>query len=294
MQPWPDLKPYGRSIQLPISDLEIYFFDAGSQSKTAALLIHGLGDEADTWRHLVTPLSKKWHIIAPDLPGFGRSAKPDVAYTEDFFRLVLHELLKALDIHQVYLIGHSLGGALVQSIALESQDQALGLILLDGGLLLRPLGLNLRIFLFMIPGIGEMLYSRLRKNPQAAYETLKPYYTDIEGLPDLEREFLFLRVNQRVWNDEQRRAYFSTLRNFAAGSAWQQKNLREKLARLHLPTLIFWGERDQIYAPQSGYEMAEIQPNARLVNLPGQGHNALQENPRYIIERILADERFVD
>jgi pimeloyl-ACP methyl ester carboxylesterase len=294
MEPWPELKPYANSIKLPLSKLEIFFFDAGSTSQSAALLIHGLGDDADTWRHLITPLSKRWRIIAPDLPGFGRSAKPEATYTENFFRQVLHELLEALDIHQVTLMGHSLGGALAQSIALERQGEALGLILLDGGLLLKPLGLNLRILLFLIPGIGEMLYSRLRKNPQAAYETLQPYYKDIEGLPESEREFLFLRVNQRVWDDGQRRAYFSTLRNYAAGTARQQPNIKEKLANLHLPTLIFWGEDDQIYSPQCGDEMAELQPDARLVILPGQGHNVMQEAPRQILDKILADERFAE
>lgn len=73
MQPWPGLQPYARQVNLSKSGLSLYVYDAGPAGAGPMLLIHGLADEADTWRHLIDPLSTHHRVLAPDLPGYGRS-----------------------------------------------------------------------------------------------------------------------------------------------------------------------------------------------------------------------------
>ena len=83
---------------------------------------------AVTWpgrrgRHLASPdppLSRRWRVIAPDLPGFGRSEKPWRAYTLDFLRGCLFELLETLSIRKVLLVGHSLGGMLAHGMCMDT------------------------------------------------------------------------------------------------------------------------------------------------------------------------------
>ncbi len=108
----------------------------------------------------------------------------------------------------------------------------------------------------------------------------------MEKLPAADREFLFLRVNQRVWSDDQRRAYFSTLRNFAFEAARPPADLKKKLASLSVPTLVFWGEHDAVYAVAGGQELAGLQPGLRLVILPGMGHNIQQEAHQAILAEL--------
>ena len=96
MQPWPALAPHARQVHLPRSDLSLYLYDAGPADATPLLLVHGLGDEADTWRHLIPPLSACYRILAPDLPGYGCSDKPHRPYTVPFFKEALVELLDEL------------------------------------------------------------------------------------------------------------------------------------------------------------------------------------------------------
>lgn len=172
MQPYPGLEQYARSVDLPRNSLRLFYFAAGDPDQPAALLLHGLGDEADTWRHLIEPLSQRWRVIAPDLPGSGRSDRPKRAYTLDFLRGCLFELLEALSLPKVWLVGHSLGGMLAHSLLLEQPERVGGLVLLDGALVTRPERLSPGLLLFMIPLLGEALYTRLRKDPQAAYATL--------------------------------------------------------------------------------------------------------------------------
>ena len=76
MQPWPGLEKYAHMVDLTRNDLSLYLYEAGAADAQPILLLHGLGDEADTWRHLVEPLAAHGRVIAPDLPGFGRSDKP--------------------------------------------------------------------------------------------------------------------------------------------------------------------------------------------------------------------------
>lgn len=288
MQPYPGLEPYARTVHLPKSGLTLHIYDAGNPSAFPMLLIHGLGDEADTWRHLIPSLSANHRVIALDLPGFGRSDKPARAYTVPFFQDVIIELLDTLTIPRVMLVGHSLGAIIAHSIALNHPARVNRLILIGGALLASVQKIDPVTLLFLIPGLGEWLYNRLRRDPQAAYRTLEPYYSRFDQLPEADRQFLFQRVNERVWSDRQRRAFLSTFRNLARWIPGQQRNLPAQLVNLNVPTLALWGENDRINSIENGKALAKLQPTARLVVIPGAGHNVHQENPRAVLTAIQA------
>jgi pimeloyl-ACP methyl ester carboxylesterase len=286
MSPWPELEQYAQPVHLFKNGLTLYTYAAGVETATPMLLIHGLGDEADTWRHVITPLSADRRVVALDLPGFGRSDKPERPYTIPFFRDVVIELLDTLSIQRAILIGHSLGAVLAHSIALNYPQRVERLILMDGSLVARSQKLDLATMLFLIPGLGEWLYTRLRRDPQAAYQTLAPYYGRLNELPEADRTFLFQRVNERVWSDGQRRAFFSTFRNLARWLPGQQRDLAARLPTLGLSTLVVWGGADRINSIENGRALAELQPTARLVTVPGAGHNAHQENAEVVLKAI--------
>jgi pimeloyl-ACP methyl ester carboxylesterase len=286
MSPWPELERYARSVGLPKSGLTLYTYDAGAGGATPMLLIHGLADEADTWRHVIVPLSANRRVVAFDLPGFGRSDKPKRSHTIPFFQNVVIELLDALSIQRAILIGHSLGAVLAHSIALNYPERVERLILIDGSLVARSQKLDLATMLFLVPGLGEWLYTRLRRDPQAAYQTLEPYYSHLNELPEADRAFLFQRVNERVWSDGQRRAFFSTFRNLARWLPSQQRDLASKLSTLGIPTLVVWGEADRINLIENGHALVELQPTARLAVVPDAGHNVHQENAEAVLKAI--------
>jgi pimeloyl-ACP methyl ester carboxylesterase len=108
----------------------------------------------------------------------------------------------------------------------------------------------------------------------------------LNKLPQDERDFLFTRVNQRVWSDDQRRAYFSTLRNTVAAVPRLQKDLAGRLAQVQVPTLVLWGEKDQINAPENGSALVQAQPNARLVVIHQAGHMPHQERADLVVQAI--------
>jgi pimeloyl-ACP methyl ester carboxylesterase len=292
MRYWPALAPYAKDVVLIESGLRLHTYDAGPQDAPALLLVHGLGDESDSWRHIIQPLAKHQRVIAPDLPGFGRSASLQ-RYTIPALIRVLLDLLDTLKIAKAIFIGSSLGGMLSHATAIYHPNRVRGLVLIDGLLVTAKPQINLGTLLFMVPGIGEWTYSHYRKNPQAAYASLNPFYASLETLPAADREFLYQRVNERVWSNRQRRAYLAVLRNTATWMARQQRNLSENVKQLTVPTLIIFGELDQIMPLESARILSTLQATTRLITLPGVGHLPQQEAPEVLLLSMQNDSRLL-
>jgi pimeloyl-ACP methyl ester carboxylesterase len=290
MASWPALLPYARQVE--VAGRNVFYYDADpGGDKFCCVLVHGLGDEADTWRSVLPGLVSHQRVIALDLPGFGRSELPARPASAPVYVSILLELLEKLSIQQATWVGHSLGAMLVQQLALLRPEKAAGLVLVGGGLAAGKTRLNTTLLLFLIPGAGEWVYNRLRRNPQAAYQSLYPYYHNLEALPQAERDFLYARVNQRVWSDKQRRAFLSTLRSLAGWLPAQQKGLAGRLAACTTPTRIIWGVEDRIAAPENGRLLAAMLPPGdaeRLILVPQAGHNVQQEKPEAVIQAVLA------
>lgn len=275
------LQPYSRVIAL--DDLRIHYYDAGSGAKTPLVLIHGLGDEADTWRHVLLPLSERRRVIALDLPGFGRSSHPRQAYTLTFFARTIANLLAGLGIEQATLVGSSLGAAVAQRLALARPTLTTQLTLIGGTLPITPRWPPSQMWFFLTPGLGEAIYTSLRRSQDEAYATLRPYYHNLDGLSTADRAFLRDRVWARVWSSGQRRAFLSTLRWMTIDGRLRATSYRERLSQLPVPTQLVWGEHDHIQPLVSGQAMAALLPNAQLCVIEGSGHLPQQERPEEVI-----------
>ncbi len=283
-----NLKPYQR--RLDVGGVNLHLYDSGTAPQGPAfLLLHGLGDEADTWRRVFPLLMGLGRVVAPDLPGFGRSGHPRRAYTLDFFADVAAALLENLHIPQAVVVGHSMGAGVALRLALRRPEKVARLVLVNGPPL--PSRLNRLQLAFLLPGLGESIYNSFRRSQEAAYESLRPYYCDLETLPPEERHFLRQRVWDRVWSDEQRRAYFSTFRwlVWEGLKGWPQPT---QLARIKAPTAVVWGEKDALIPLEAGRRLGQWIPGARLYGIPACGHLPQQEQPeqlvRYIHEATLA------
>jgi pimeloyl-ACP methyl ester carboxylesterase len=286
MEPFPTLANWSRQIQLPGSKINLHYFDTGDNSKPPVLLLHGLGDEADTWRHVIPLLQPGYRVIAPDLPGFGRSEKGKRDYSIPFFIDTLLELLNFLSITRTILVGHSMGAMIAQALALKDPQRVERLVLISGSMVSRRNRFDLGLVLFLIPGVGERLYNQLRKNPQEAYRTLEPYYYSLGDLPQEDRDFLFKRVNERVWSDGQRQGYLSALRNMVFWVSAQQKSLPARLEGWNIPTLAIWGEKDRVMSIENAHDLIRLIPSAQLVIVPEAGHNVQQEKAEAVASAI--------
>lgn len=286
------LRPYVRRVMA--GGIQLHCYDAGSGDATPIILLHGLGDEADTWRHIILPLAKQRRVIAVDLPGFGRSDHPHVAYTLTFFAKTIAQLLKELGIGRAILIGSSMGAAVAQRLALARPELVEQLVLIGGCLPVTagiPVG---PMWLFLTPGIGELIYTSIRRQPDSGYATLRPYYRDLDGLDAADRAFLAERVRDRVWSSGQRRAFLSAMRWMAIERAFRANALRRQVIEQATPTLLIWGDSDAIVPPAAAHAMAALLPDAQVQLIDTCGHLPQQEKPHELLQMLLQALRHLD
>ncbi|MBK8835299.1 MAG: alpha/beta fold hydrolase, partial [Anaerolineae bacterium] len=139
---YPGLARFARDVVVMVEEslLRIHVYDTGAddaEEKPAVVLVHGLNDDADTWRHVIGPLSETYRVVALDLPGFGRSYKPSRNYTLPFFRETVVAVMDALEIERATLIGNSMGAMIAQAVSLRWPERADRLVLVCGALILR-------------------------------------------------------------------------------------------------------------------------------------------------------------
>ena len=286
MAPWPALASSGRSVPLGKRGGQIFLFDSGEPPVHGPLvcLIHGLGDEADTWRHLSPMLARRHRVIALDLPGFGRSPPSGRVTLVNCAKTVLR-LLRAVSPEPSILVGSSIGAVIAELAAFRDPSLTRALVFIDGGLP-QVRGTARAMLPMILPFSGERIYTSFRTDHDAAYASLGPYYKDFAALPEADRQFLKTRVIDRVESDTQRRAYFSLLRSLVLWNGVCPGYFRRNMAALGKPLLLAWGAEDRII-PRATFDMiAGLVPGAQSVLVPGAGHLPQQERPGELAEAI--------
>ncbi len=94
---------------ITLDDLEISYIKEGTGEKTL-LFVHGLSSNADAWSKNIAVLKKDYTCVALDLPGYGKSSKPEATYTASYFAEVVQQFIEKLELRNIVLVGHSMGG----------------------------------------------------------------------------------------------------------------------------------------------------------------------------------------
>lgn len=119
---------YGYSTKTILQDPQIAYIDQGSGDQTI-ILVHGLASNAGFWRYNIPELSKKYRVIAVDLPGYGKSQKGNYTYSMSFYADQIKRLIDKLELKNVVYVGHSMGGQIGIKLAIKYPDLLHKLIL---------------------------------------------------------------------------------------------------------------------------------------------------------------------
>jgi pimeloyl-ACP methyl ester carboxylesterase len=244
---------------------------------TVLLLLHGIGSDGTTWDAVAPALAERYTVIVPDLLGHGRSAKPRADYSIGGYANGMRDLLGALDIDRVTVIGHSFGGGVAMQFAYQFPERTDRLVVVAGGGLGSQVSLALRAL--TLPGASaalglshlppaRLVLDALRAAaglvaPTALAADLNEAYTVHTGLRDPAARAAFLHVLRHVadW-----RGQLITMRD------------RAYLAQ-GLPVLVVWGDQDHVLPVEHARSAAELMPGAQLLVLPDVGHFPHREAP---------------
>lgn len=127
---------------------KIHYVSEG-KGKDAIVLVHGWTCNLDNWRGQIPELSKRARVIALDLPGHGKSDKPEIKYDMDLFAAAIDAVMKDANVERAVLVGHSMGTPVIRQFYRKYPQKTLALVIVDGAL--RPFGTKEARETFMAP-----------------------------------------------------------------------------------------------------------------------------------------------
>jgi pimeloyl-ACP methyl ester carboxylesterase len=240
------------------------------------LLIHGIGDSSATWRTIIPTLARRHLVIAPDLLGHGRSAKPRADYSVAAYANGMRDLLGVLGIDRVTLVGHSLGGGVAMQFAYQFPERTERMVLVASGGAGQSVSPLLRAA--TLPGAAAALSALQLPGSRLAVGAVVGLLARLDtglGLdaPDLRR------VVDALPDARSRAAFIRTLR---AVVDWRGQVVtmldRCYLAR-GMPTVLIWGSRDSVLPVQHAYQARAAMPGSRLEIFEGAGHFPFRTDP---------------
>ncbi|MDP9375766.1 MAG: alpha/beta hydrolase [Chloroflexota bacterium] len=278
---------------------------AGAADGPALVLLHGLPTSSFLWRRCLPGLATAlpgWRIVAPDLPGYGRSAPWPGAGPRALGRF-LDALLRELGVGRFALAGHDLGGLVALTDAVVRVGKLPGtpspereggprlerLILLDTTIYPTP-PLVLGLLPSLVPPFPEIALAWLRR--AGAGTRRRRYLEGLRGLlapgteltPEEEVEYAAPYEGIAGWREATR-----SIRALA-GQAGFVLRCTAHLRDLALPTRLIWGERDPFFPPATAERLRRVIPGAegRVHLIAGAGHFPQEDRPSEVT-RLIAE-----
>ena len=243
-----------------------YLEEGGSDGHI--LLIHGLGASAERWSYVIPLLSKKYHIIAPDLIGFGYSDKPSVDYTPEFFSKFIFDFLNVLGISKTSMIGSSLGGQIVTECAITQSKVIEKIVLVSSSGFMKHSTPTLDAYML------AALYPS-QDGAKTAFQMMAGPHKEIDA--NTIDGFI-----QRMSLPNAKMAFMSTVLGFR-----NSVYMGESLARIVAPTMVIWGKHDSLIPIKYSQEFLSSIKNCQFVEIDDCGHTPYVENPQKFSEVVL-------
>jgi len=246
------------------------------------LLLHGWPEFWLTWEPVMLQLAERYRLVAPDLRGFGDSSKPDGVFGPADHAADMLALLRALGIERAGIVGHDVGGAVMQPMARQAPERIAGLFFFD----------------FVYPGIGARMGA-----PDRLQEIWYQSFNQMDMAPALvgaSREACRAYVSHflRHWAhhknafDDVIEAFtdnflkpgnlaggFAHYRASHAGRIAMMKGEAPALPRIAVPTCVRWAEHDPLFPYSWTDRLGETFADLDLALFPDVGHFPHREAP---------------
>jgi 2-hydroxy-6-oxo-6-(2'-aminophenyl)hexa-2,4-dienoate hydrolase len=251
------------SHRVDVNGIDTHYLDLGHGDPL--VLLHGGGAGADcwgNWRGCLDEYARYFRVLAPDMPGFGHTAKPspdEYEYTQENRNRHLLGFMDALGLDKARIIGNSMGGATALGLAIAHPERVVRLVLMGSA------GLNI-------------------SNPDPSYiRNLQGYDYTLEGM----RRIMHAMVGSRHVVDPALVQYrHEIMQNEDAQRAIQHITRskltyeRDQIASVKTPTLVVGGKEDKVAVLERTYGYLELLDNSWGFVVPHAGHWVMIEAPQ--------------
>jgi pimeloyl-ACP methyl ester carboxylesterase len=275
-RPWTEVKaslPAEKFVR--VGDQLVYVEQAGHGE--TVLLIHGFGCSSHTWRRILGPLSRRYHVVAPDLNGFGWTERPrdPQAYSLEGQERLLLGVLDALGIERCHVVGHSYGGGLAIWLASRLPERIRTLTLVasvlpDYSIQQRQLWARFRSLNWLLVHFFVLSRGAIRKALETCY--FERQAID-EGLIDAYRDRLLVEGVED--------AYYGLM------APMDMPVPQVDLNTMRVPTLLAWGDHDLLIPFERAEPHMRALPVEHVALLERCGHAPMEERPEELLSHLL-------
>ena len=247
------------------------------------ILLHGITSTSDAWRDVMPRLAEHYTVIAPDLLGHGRSAKPKGDYSLGAYAAGVRDLLAVLGFERGTVVGHSLGGGIAMQFAYLFPEHVERMVLISSGGLGQEVHPLLRAA--ALPGSEWVLPLLAREWSVSAGDAVRNVAAKL-GMtagPDLAE---FARGYASLVEEGATEAFLDTLRSVIGPEGQKVSALDRLYLADQIPTLFIWGTDDPVIPVEHGRRAHEIVAHSRYVEIEGSGHWPMLDAPDRIVREL--------
>lgn len=248
---------------IQVNGIDLYYNVQGSSANQSLLLIAGFDSDSSTWTAMMRSLVQQYRVIRLDNRGIGQSSAPDSDYSIKQMADDAVALLEYLNISQVHVTGHSMGGQIAQELTLAHPEKIQSLILLSswakGDSKFNSL---IELFGDLTQKLEGILYQKVLL-PWLFSDAFYSIPGTMEQLINLIEVYPFPPTPHGLYH--QSRAILSS-------------DTSDRLADIHCPTLVMVGKEDILTPVQFSEQLAQGIPKAELVILEQGGHAFVVES----------------
>jgi pimeloyl-ACP methyl ester carboxylesterase len=265
-----------------IQGVRVFVHQSGTpaRGKAPLVLVHGWLLSHYMWRHMVAPLVAAGHsVVALDLPGFGESDRPSPAsyrYDATAFSDTLLDLLDTLGIERASLVGMSLGGAVSLVTAARHPERVERLVLVDP--VVYPTTLPAEGYAVKLPVVGQFLFRLALARKNIRYRMKRDIYFDPSFVTDDWVDYVWERA-QRPGGVEAAHRALEIIED--------PDEVMQSIGAVRAPTLITWGEQDQLFPVANGRRLHGQLTGSELRVIPACGHSPPEEKPDELLAALL-------
>lgn len=253
-------------VELP-NGVKIPYAEQGDRRGTPVVFLHGFPDSLHAFDTLLPYLPSSIRAIVPTQRGFGDASRPETGYSMDDFAADANAFLDALNIQSVIAVGHSMGSLVAQRMAVLYPDRVRGLVLIGSASTFRS---NAGVE-WLIESVASMSDPIA---PEFVHEFQGGMFTQ-PAPPDYFATLIAenLKAPHRVWK--------------AALNGIEAFDNRDDLSRITVPTVIVWGDQDELCSRSEQELLLAGIPDSRLVVYQGLGHAPNWDEPQAIVGNLL-------
>lgn len=251
-------------IEEPVFEGRVCTVQVNRKAKFGVVLIHGLGGSVELdWMQTIPALATDFHVVAFDLPGFGKSGKGSQHYSPTNYARLAHFLAdRYLKDKRYHIVGHSMGGAIALRFAAQQPLRFQRLVLIDAAGILHPVAITK----FQAGSMAERT-SGLRQVRGLAESLSGKLLEQMERLPILPTDIADSALGRDV--------VLNGGPEKIAALALAGENFSRAISTVTAPTLVIWGDNDPTVPLRTGKVLAARMPHARLEIIPDAGHTPM-------------------